>query len=64
MVQVHLGPPHIHAGQASAIVAEIDSADPPEPVHFDIQHVALIEMRRDNRMYEWRIIASASIAAD
>ncbi len=34
----------------------------PEPVQATIDHAALIELHRDNRMYEWRTIALTPLA--
>ena len=40
--------PHIRAVKAV----------PPDPVRVRIDHVDLIEMHRDNRMYRWTTVAS------
>jgi hypothetical protein len=36
---------------------------PTDPVEASIQAASLIELHRDNRMYEWRTIAQAAIGA-
>jgi 2'-5' RNA ligase len=47
---------------ADAITLAIESTST-EPVEISIPAVSLIELHRDNRMYQWRTIAEAPIGA-
>jgi hypothetical protein len=61
--QPHASLAYVNRDQpASAVVAAIDSGEP-EPAHTTIADVSLIEMHRDDRMYQWRTIATASLGA-
>ncbi|RZU53161.1 2'-5' RNA ligase superfamily protein [Krasilnikovia cinnamomea] len=48
-------------GSAAPYVAALTGAAP-EPVRVRIDHVDLIEMHRDNRMYEWRVVDTFALA--
>lgn len=61
--QPHVGLAYVNRDQAASEVVEaIDSSGDPEPSNVTIPHVGLIEMHRDNRMYEWRTVAALSLA--
>jgi 2'-5' RNA ligase len=48
---------------AAAVVEAIETADEPEAVSVGIRHTSLLELHRDNQMYEWRMVAAARLAA-
>jgi 2'-5' RNA ligase len=60
--QPHVSLAYVNRRQsASAVVEAIENADEPAEAASPITHASLIEMHRDNRMYEWRTIASPQI---
>lgn len=60
--QPHVNLAYVNRDQGAASVIEtIETAKEPEAVTVEIPHASLIEMNRDNRMYQWRAIADASI---
>jgi hypothetical protein len=49
------------SADAGPVRAALDSIHP-EPVDVTITHASLIEVHRDNRMYEWTTVATAPLA--
>lgn len=54
----HVSVAYIAANGPAGPYIEAAEAAQAEPVHVPIDHVDLIEMHRDNRMYEWTTVAA------
>jgi 2'-5' RNA ligase len=63
--QPHVSLAYVNRDQdAAAVLDAIEATDEPESVVVPIRHASLVEMHRDDRMYEWQTIAIATVGGD